>query len=105
MARFYSNEALRDLGHEVVTSMVAGNANQAIPDEDVLAFAVSRDLTILTLNRRHFVRLHNQSNVKHPGIVVCSYDPDFHAQAPRIHDAVSALESLQGILLRINRAG
>jgi hypothetical protein len=45
MARFYSNEnfplltvvKLRELGHEVVTALEAGNANQRIADEAVLA--------------------------------------------------------------------
>ena len=41
MARFYTNEniplpvvvELRRLGHDVVTSLDAGNANSAVPDE------------------------------------------------------------------------
>ena len=49
MARFYSNEnfplltvvKLRELGHEVVTALEAGTANQRIADEAVLAYAVS----------------------------------------------------------------
>src|ERR1035441_9111622 len=49
MARFYSNEnfplltvvKLRELGHEVVTALEAGNANQRIADEAVLAYARS----------------------------------------------------------------
>ena len=48
MARFYSNEnfplqtviELRLLGHDVLTSFEAGNANQAVPDEEVLSFSV-----------------------------------------------------------------
>ncbi|HXP85200.1 MAG TPA: DUF5615 family PIN-like protein [Bryobacteraceae bacterium] len=47
MARFYSNEniplpavsELRRLGHDVLTSMDAGNANASVPDSEVLAFA------------------------------------------------------------------
>jgi hypothetical protein len=43
MARFYSNEnfplltvvKLRELGHEVLTALEAGNANQRILDEAV----------------------------------------------------------------------
>ena len=46
MARFYSNEnfpiqtvrALRRLGHDVLTSHDAGNANRSVPDEEVLQF-------------------------------------------------------------------
>jgi len=47
MARFYSNEniplpvvlALRRAGHDVLTSLEAGRANQRFSDEQVLAFA------------------------------------------------------------------
>ena len=49
MARFYSNEnialqvvmELRRLGHDVLTSLEAGNANASVPDPEVLAFASS----------------------------------------------------------------
>ena len=45
--KFYSNknfhlgaaEQLRSLGHDVLTSLEAGSANQRIPDEQVLEFA------------------------------------------------------------------
>ena len=47
MASFYTNENfpikvafhLREMGHDVLTSHEAGNANQRIPDDEVLAFA------------------------------------------------------------------
>jgi uncharacterized protein DUF5615 len=47
--RFYANEnfprpviwALRGLGHDVLTSLEAGRANLRVPDEQVLADAVS----------------------------------------------------------------
>ena len=50
MARFYSNEnialqvvmELRRLGHDVLTSLDAGNANASVPDADVLSFACAR---------------------------------------------------------------
>lgn len=67
MARLYPNEnfplpvveELRRLGHDVLTVQETGKGNQAVPDEDVLAFAVSENRAVLTLNRKHFVRLHN----------------------------------------------
>jgi predicted nuclease of predicted toxin-antitoxin system len=63
MARFYSNEnfpnqvitELRRLGHDVVTSFDAGNANRGVPDAEVLAYAVSHDRILLTHNRLHFL--------------------------------------------------
>ena len=67
MARCYTNEnfplptveALRHLGHDVLTTAESGRAGQAIPDADVLAFAVAEQRIVVTLNRRHFIRLHH----------------------------------------------
>ena len=110
MARFYANEnsplpvvaALRQFGHDVLTSLEAGNAGQRVPDEQVLAFAIQHQRTILTLNRRHFVRLHLQ-HPQHSGIVACTYDADFGALAARIDAAVASVPDLAGQLIRINR--
>ena len=111
MALLYTNEnyplpaveALRKLGHDVLTSQDAGQANQRIPDEGVLEFAVSQQRTLITLNRRHFVRLH-QLKPEHSGIIVCTVDSDFAGQAARIDSAIRNATSLAGILIRINRA-
>lgn len=110
MVRIYCNEnfplpvveVLRQLGHDVLTSLDAGNANRSVPDDDVLTFAIAEDRIILTMNRKHFVRLHLQ-DAGHPGMVVCTYDPDFPRQAQRIHQEISAFESLAGMLVRVNR--
>lgn len=85
-----------------MTAKEAGNANQRIPDEDVLVFAVSNERAILTRNRRHFIRLH-QLNPDHAGIVVCTEDPDFERLAIRINEAILVEESLKGKLIRVVR--
>src|ERR1035438_2323395 len=110
MARFYSNEnfplltvaKLRELGHEVVTALEAGNANQRIADEAVLAFALLGNRAVLTINRKHFAALHRRG-AANCGIVVCSLDADFAGQASRIHEAVSVHADLAGMLIRVNR--
>lgn len=110
MARLYSNEnfpllaveELRRLGHDVLTVLEAGKANQSITDEDVLAFAKVNNRAVLTLNRKHFIRLHQQVP-EHAGIIVCTFDVDFIGQAQRIDTAIQAHDDLQGLLLRINR--
>jgi len=51
--------ALRQLGHDVLTTSEAGLANQSIGDSVGLNFAHSQGRAVLTLNRKHFVRLHN----------------------------------------------
>lgn len=110
MARLYSNEnfplpvvqELRRLGHDVLTVREAGNADQAVPDDEVLAFACSEQRAVLTLNRRDFINLHN-SQPQHFGIIVCTYDADFMGQAQRIHEAIESLAPLAEQLLRVNR--
>lgn len=110
MARLYANEnfplpaveELRRLGHDVLTSQESGQAGQAVSDEKVLAFAVAEGRTLITLNRKHFVRLHEASS-DHTGIVVCTFDPDFIALAQRIHTALGARPQMAGQLVRINR--
>lgn len=111
MAAFYANEnfplpvveALRLRGHEVLTTTESGRAGASVPDGEVLVFAVNRDLAVLTLNRRHFIRLH-QERPDHAGIVVCTFDADFPALAGRIHMQVSAFATLRGMLVRITRS-
>jgi hypothetical protein len=110
MARLYSNEnfplpvveRLRALGHDVLTIQETGNADQALPDKEVLAFATREQRAVLTLNRLHFIRLH-RAQPAHAGIIVCRFDPDFEAQAERIHKAIAAQAKLVGQLLRVNR--
>lgn len=110
MARLYANEnfplpvvlALRLLRHDVLTIQESGRADQAIPDEAVLTFAVSQERAVLTLNRRHFVRLHSAHPI-HAGIIVCTFDPDFAGQAGRINAEIERHESLAGQLIRVNR--
>ena len=110
MARLYANEnfplpvveALRLLGHDVLTVREAGHDNQRIDDEDVLTFATSEQRAVITVNRRDFVRLHRQQS-SHQGIIACSEDSDVDGQAHRIDAAISAIESLVGLLIRVNR--
>jgi hypothetical protein len=68
MARLFADEnfplpvveALRQSGHDILA---------------VLSFARADNRAVLTLNRKHFVRLHN-AQVQHSGIIVCTFDPD-----------------------------
>ena len=110
MARLYANEnfplpvveELRRLGHDVLTVQDTGKSGQAVPDEEVLAFASADNRLVLTLNRKHFVHLHG-TNPDHAGIIVCTFDPDFIGQAGRIHSALISQTRLSGQLIRVNR--
>lgn len=110
MVRLYANEnfpfsvtlALRGLGHDVLTTLDAGQAGKAVPDREVLDFAVTNSRTLLTLNRRHFIRLHKE-RPEHAGIIVCTVDPDSLALAERIDAALQATPEMTGQLIRINR--
>jgi hypothetical protein len=112
MARLYANEnflfpvveALRQAGHDVITVSETGKAEQSWPDEDVLEFASHDDRALLTLNRKHFIRLHRE-RPGHAGIVICTFDPDFAGQTGRIDEALRSTSNLRGQLIRVNRPG
>lgn len=110
IARLYSNEnfplpaveALREMGHDVLTTCDAGNSGAGIPDEDVLRFAILEQRAVLTHNRQDFIRLH-RLHPDHEGIIVCTENPDFPALAAKIHAQLQSLESVKGRLVRVNR--
>ncbi|MBF0623496.1 MAG: DUF5615 family PIN-like protein [Magnetococcales bacterium] len=110
MVTFYSNEnfprpavnALKELGYDVVTSVESGNANRGIPDQDVLTYATKNAWAVLTMNRKDFIKLHDD-NSNHHGIVVCHADPDFPRLAQRIHATIQGMNSLERQLVRIHR--
>jgi predicted nuclease of predicted toxin-antitoxin system len=107
MANLYADEQfplkatqhLRILNHDVLTVQDAGNANQGIPDDEVLAFATQQNRAVLTLNRRDFIRLHQQ-NVNHSGIIVCTDDKDKVQLAERIDRTIESELPLTGKLVR-----
>jgi hypothetical protein len=110
MIKLYANEnfpfpvveELRKMGYDVLTTMDAGKAGQSEPDGKVLFFAKSKERVLLTLNRKHFVKLHNEKS-DHCGIIACSFDPDFKSQALKIDEAIRNNEDFKGKLIRINR--
>jgi uncharacterized protein with PIN domain len=112
MARIYANEnfprrvveELRLLGHDLLTSFEAGQANQQVPDEQVLAFATEQQRLVLTLNRLDFIRLHRDTQAAHSGIIVCTRDDaDPAAFARRIHAAITSAPDPAGQLIRVVR--
>lgn len=110
MARLYADEnfdyrvveELRKLGHDVLSANEAGRAGQGIGDAQVPAFAISERRAVITFNRRHFIRLHQQVQ-PHSGIIVCTDDRECIALAARVHLTITALPSLDNPLIRINR--
>lgn len=110
MARLYADEGfpkvvtglLRELGHDVLTVQEAGQANQRIPDVQVLELAISQERAVLTVNRDDFIRLH-RTYPDHAGIIVCTEDLERQRLATGIHAAIAAEKSLVGKLIRVNR--
>lgn len=108
MFRFYANEnltfelveLLRQQGYDVLTSLEAGNANQRIPDDQVLRTATADNRAVLTFNRDDFLRLH-RSGVNHSGIIICKDDSDLSGLSQSLHDYLMTQEILQNRLLRV----
>lgn len=110
MLRLYADEQfplpvvqrLRALGCDILTAQEAGQANQRIPDDQVLAFATDKNRAVITQNRRDFVRLH-QGNPSHSGIVVCSKNLDWDDFTATIHQVLGNYEDLTGQLVRVTK--
>jgi len=110
MARLYADEdfsyptveELRRLGHDVLTAQEAGEGDRGKTDSEVLAFAVVQERSVVTFNRRHFIRLHGAADPRF-GIIVCSRDADHLALAACIARSIAAYPSLENRLLRVNR--
>jgi predicted nuclease of predicted toxin-antitoxin system len=111
MSSLYSNENLsidlveriRELGYDVLTSYQAGQANQGIPDDEVLAYATANQCSVITFNRDDFVTLH-RSGIDHAGIIVCKDDRDYLQQAQALHAFLTTqTDSLQNRLVRVLR--
>lgn len=108
MFRFYSNEnlsfilvqELRDLGHDVLTSYEAGNANQRIPDERVLAEATMNNRCVVTFNRDDFLQLH-RSGIEHSGIIIFKDDRDRLSQVLTLQKYLITQQTLQNRLIRV----
>jgi hypothetical protein len=110
MANLYSNEnfpfdlvlLLRQQGHNILTSYESGQANQGIPDENVLTFATESDRSVITLNRDDFLKLHRLS-IPHCGIIICKDDRDYLAQAETLNDFLQDQANLINRLIRIQK--
>jgi len=107
---FYSNEnfalemvkMIRRLNHTVITSYDAGQANRGIPDREVLNYATSNNLAVITFNRDDFIELH-KSNIQHSGIVICKADRDYQGQVNFLHQYLQSQNSLVDRLIRIKK--
>ena len=95
-------EALRALGHDVLTAGEDGRAGQGISDADVLGRATALGRAVLTHNRDDFRKLH-AADPGHAGIVTATRDADVAALAGRIDAAIKSLPALAGQLVRVIR--
>lgn len=96
---FPTVEALRQLGHDVLTAQQDGRT--ATPDPDILARAHALGRALLTCNRRDYERLHQQG-ASHSGILSAKQDTNFSALAARI-DAALTGRSNGRWCVRVNR--
>lgn len=110
-ARLYANEnfhrgvveTLREMGHDVMTTLEAGRSHRKIPDEEVVEYATRQSRAVLTFNRRDFIQLHKKLGGAHGGIIVCHVNPDLEALAKGIDDEIRKAGDLGGKLVRVHR--
>jgi hypothetical protein len=91
---------LRDFGYNVLRAYEAGNANQGIPDEQVLATATRLGRSVLTHNRQDFLGLH-LSGVAHGGIIALKEDSDPFRICEFLDDHLTTEINLTNRFLRI----
>ena len=111
MARFFADEdfprpvveALRALGHDILTVHDIGMANKRWPDRSVFFFACDEHRIVLTINRRDFHKLHRLFP-NHSGLVLCTAVVDFHGTATRISAAVNQVSDMTGQVIRIYKS-
>lgn len=104
--RYRLVEALRQLGHDVLTSAEAAQDNLKIPDDQVLEFAVSLQRAVITYNRRDFRKLHQQYQQQrktHYGIILCTMAIEDQAYAQTFQTCLSQYESLENQLIAVDR--
>jgi len=110
MVRLYTDEnfpleivrQLRLIKYDVLTSYEAGQANQGIPDDEVLAFATQEKRVLVTLNRDDFIALH-RTGIYHTGIIICKDDRDYLGQAQILHSCLSENPDVANRLIRIKK--
>ena len=78
------------------TEQQARNANLGIPDEDVLAFAVTKERADFKTNTNRFYPTARFTQPNHSGIIVCKDDQqDRQRMAARISEAIANVVNLQ----------
>jgi predicted nuclease of predicted toxin-antitoxin system len=108
--RLYSDEnfpleivrQLRQMKYDVLTSYEAGQANQGIPDDEVLAFATQEKRVLVTLNRDDFIALH-RTGISHTGIIISKDDRDYLGQTQILHSCISENPDFINRLIRIKK--
>ncbi len=108
MGRLYTNEKfpipsveeLKRLGHDVISVLDSDNAGKSMTDVEILQFAAESRRVLVTLNKKHFIHLH-QERQDHHGIIVCTYNPDFVMLAQKIHQVLESTRDFKGKLIRV----
>ncbi|MCY7381870.1 MAG: DUF5615 family PIN-like protein [Microcoleus sp. CAN_BIN18] len=109
MLKFYSNEnfpiamvdLLRSRGYDVLTSYEAGQANQKIPDDEVLMYAINAGRVVITENRQDFINLHSTTS-NHAGIIICKADRNYAGKVQVLHDFFTQdTQPMENRLLRV----
>ncbi|HEV3440882.1 MAG TPA: DUF5615 family PIN-like protein [Gemmata sp.] len=108
MAQIYADEnvsfkivdQLRRLGHDALTALEDGKANQNISDAAVLTRSTELNRIVLTNNRDDYHHLHDDTNGNHAGIITFT-DDEIEALSKRIHDKLEENPDMKGKLIKI----
>ena len=93
-------DRLSSEGHNITTAQEAGN--EALSDQEQLAYAHENNVPIITHNRIDFIKLH-QSGQEHSGIFSLTRNMTNEQAATRTHDAISNIPDMTNTHVRINK--
>jgi Domain of unknown function (DUF5615) len=94
---------LRRLGFDVLTVQQFQGTSEpkvGLTDEQVLEIAILQRRAVLTLNGKHFRRLHHRTP-SHQGILVCDESDEWTKRAKEIDEAVKDNAPLIGKLIDV----
>ncbi|MEO0787106.1 MAG: DUF5615 family PIN-like protein [Bacteroidota bacterium] len=91
---------LREMGIDVITLQNLGLVGIGLEDALVLELGVRLKRSVLTCNRRDFIRLHKKGQ-SHFGIIVCTRNPDHESLADSIKLILDREQSIENSLLKV----
>ena len=91
---------LVERGASVLTLTELGLKDLGIEDREVLEIATSYQSTVITFNRKDYLKLHRQG-ISHGGIILCKYNTPFPMLIDKVYRLLDTEEYFDNQVFRI----